>query len=471
MQVSFHGAARTTTGSCHLLQVGKTKALIDNGLFQAGKDTTALNKQDLGFDPKDIDFVILSHAHLDHCGRLPYLVKHGFRGEIITTEPSYDLSELILQETAHIREENAKWAKRKDEEQGLHLGDDYYREQMLYDTTDVLYTLNCFGRRAKYNEPIELSKDVQVTFKDAGHILGSAFLEFDLREDDRDKKIIFSGDLGNSHKARALLNGPESPSKANYAVTETTYSDKNHLDLEDSIFELYSIISNTLDQGGNIYIPIFSIERAQEYLDYLREGIEHGFLPADLPVYLDSPMAIAATKIYRKHSNFLNTKTRELIRAGIDPFTLPNLKMTRTREESMAINDIRGGAVILSAAGMAEGGRIRHHIKHNIKRPECSFIFGNYAAKGTLSRQITDGAQTIHLFGKDVPVRAKIHHINGFSAHADQSGLLKWHRQTDKPDSTFFTHGELPAMNAMKELLKARGCHVEIPELHQEFNL
>ncbi len=469
MQVSFHGAARTTTGSCHLLRCGETNVLIDCGMYQNEQDADVLNRQDFGFDPSEIDYVVKTHSHFDHCGRIPLLVKRGFRGEIITTEPSFDISSLILEDSACIQEHEVEKMKRIDEELGRLQDDDYYANQLLYDSWDVHTALTYFGRFAKYDTPIELSDGIRVTFRDAGHILGSAFLEFELDELGRERKITFSGDLGSCK--RPIVNDPASPKKTNYVVTETTYGDRNHQPIDDARLALYSAIAETIDANGNSYIPCFSIERTPEMLFFLRKGIEDGFLPSDIKIYLDSPMAIKAIEIYRKYPEYFDDEIKKYLQAGLDPFMFPNLILAESVEQSKAINDIKSGAVILSASGMGGGGRIIHHLAHNIKRPEHSFIFISFASKGTLSRQIIDGAQSINLFGKSIPVRAKIHSINGFSAHADQTGLLKWHRQTDRPDSTFLTHGELPAMDTMAELLRARGCHVEIPELHQEFNL
>ena len=469
MQLSIHGAAQRTTGSCHLLRSGGTNVLIDCGGYQEGKTSDELNRQDFGFDPREIDYVLGTHKHYDHCAREPLLVQKGFNGQFITVEPGVDLDELVLMDSADIQEKRAEKRQRMDRQAGIFKEDEYYRSQILYDKWDVHRTLAYYGKPAKYNTPIELSDSIRVTFRDAGHILGSAFLEFELDEPGRNKKIIFSGDLGNLN--RPIVNDPASPTRADYVVEETTYGDRNHKNIQDSILELYGVITDTFNRNGNVYIPCFSIERSPEILFFLRKGIEDGFLPKDIKIFLDSPMAIKAIEIYKKYPQYFDSEIKTYTSAGLDPFLFPNVTLAGTKEESKKINDIKSGAVILSASGMGEGGRVVHHIARNISKPEHSFVIVSFAAKGTISRKLIDGEQFINLFDKDIPVRAQVHTINGFSAHADQTGLLKWHRQTGKPDSTFLTHGELPAMNAMAELLRARGCHVEIPELHQEFNL
>jgi metallo-beta-lactamase family protein len=314
---------------------------------------------------------------------------------------------------------------------------------------------------------MQLGAGVRATFLDAGHILGSASVHLELEENGRQRSVLFSGDLGNA--GRPILRDPVTPPKADVVVMETTYGDRAHRPLPPSVQELYEALTGTFRRGGNVIIPTFALERAQELLFYMREGIETGRLLRSMPVYLDSPMAISATEIFARHPECYDEQTAELFREGRDPFRLPGLRFTREAAESMALNTIGGGAVIMAGSGMASGGRVRHHLKHNLWRPESSIVFVGYAARGTLARQIIDGAEQVRLFGEDIPVRAHIHTINGFSAHADQPELLAWHGQTGGPERTFLVHGEQDTMESFARLLQ--GTRVEMPALHQEYEL
>jgi metallo-beta-lactamase family protein len=462
LKISFHGADRGVTGSCHLVECGGRRILVDCGLYQGGREIEEENAEDFGFDPRHIDFLLLTHAHLDHCGRIPLLVKRGFKGEIVTTGASRELARLVLLDAAHLQEEEAAYHARH-KAHGKHKAP----IEPLYSVLDALNSTEYFGRRADYGAPLDLAPGIRATFLDAGHILGSASILLELEESGDRRKVFFSGDLGNS--GRPLLRDPATPDSADVVVMETTYGDRNHRAFEPSIEELYDVIDSTLKRGGNVIIPTFALERAQELLYYLREGVERHLLPESLQVFLDSPMAISATEIFEHHPECYEADVAELFREGNDPFRLPGLHFTRETADSIALNRITGGAVIMAGSGMCTGGRVRHHLRQHLGRSESSVAFVGFAARGTLARRIIDGVSPIKIFGDLIRVRAQIHTINGFSAHADQQELLDWHRRLGTPRRTFLVHGEEETMAHFAELLT--GTEIEMPELHQSFSL
>jgi metallo-beta-lactamase family protein len=464
MKISFHGADRTVTGSCHMVECNGKRVLIDCGLYQGGREIDEENSADFGFDPADIDFLLLTHAHLDHCGRIPLLAKRGFRGEIITTAASCELARLVMLDAAHIQEEEAAYRQRKASRHGNNRIDAI---TPLYTTLDALNALDFFGRKASYGKPLTLAPGIRATFSNAGHILGSASVFLQLEEDGRECSILFSGDLG--YSGRVILRDPAGPPHADVVVMETTYGDRLHKALAPSISELYEAISDTFRRGGNVVIPTFALERTQEILYYLREGAESGQIPPTAHVFLDSPMAISATEIFRRHPECYDAEAAKLFKQGRDPFMLRGLSFSREAADSMAINRIHGGAVIMAGSGMCTGGRVRHHLKHNLWRRDCSIVFVGFAARNTLARRIIDGAETVRIFGEDIPVRARIYTIGGFSAHADQAELLAWYRQTGSPRTTFLVHGEEDAMQGFAEQLG--DVHVEMPETGQVYPL
>jgi metallo-beta-lactamase family protein len=461
MKIAFHGADRGVTGSCHLVECAGTRLLVDCGLYQGGREIEEDNAEPFGFDPKDIDVLLLTHGHLDHCGRIPLLVKRGFSGRIVTTAASRELARLVMLDSAHIQEEEAAHRARRAERK-------HHKESVepLYTTLEALDSCDQFGTIASYDTPIDLADGVRVTFLDAGHILGSASLLLELEEGGTRRRVLFSGDLGNP--GRPILRDPTPAPSVDVVVMETTYGDRLHRPLEPSVDELYEAIGDTFRRGGNVIIPTFALERAQELLFYLREGVESGRIPKDTPVFLDSPMAISATQIFERHPECYDEETCELFRNGRDPFQLPGLRFTRQATESMAINRIASGAIIMAGSGMCTGGRVRHHLRQHLGRTHSSVIFVGYAARGTLARRIIDGAKRVKIFGEEHPVRARIHTINGFSAHADQADLLAWHEQAS-PSTTFLVHGDLEAMQHFRGHLK--DTRVELPELDQEFEL
>jgi metallo-beta-lactamase family protein len=461
MKIEFHGADQEVTGSCHLVECGGKRILVDCGLFQGGRELEEDNAEDFGFDPAGIDFLLLTHAHLDHCGRMPLLVKRGFRGEIVTTAASRELARLVMLDAAYLQEEeaarHARHAARRAHAEA---------KPPLYVTLDALNTLDYFGRTARYDIPLQLAPGIAATFVDAGHILGSASVLLDLSEGTARRRVLFSGDLGNA--GRPLLRNPMPPRQVDAVVMETTYGDRLHKPLGPSVEEFYGAIEQAFGRGGNVIIPTFALERAQELLFFLRVAVESGRLPRTMQVFLDSPMAISATQIFERHQECFNTQTRELFRDHRDPFALPGLHYVRETAESMALNRLTGGAVIMAGSGMCTGGRIRHHLRHNLGRSQNAVLFVGFAGRGTLARRIIDGARTVSLFGEEIAVHASIHTINGFSAHADQAELRAWHAQT-AAGRTFLVHGEREAM--LKFAAQLGTAQVDMPVRNQQFEL
>ncbi len=460
MRLSFHGADRDVTGSCHLVECAGRRILIDCGLYQGSREIAEENAGDFGFDPAGIDFVLLTHAHLDHCGRLPLLTRRGFRGEIVATTATQELARLVILDAAHLQEE-----ARSNSHRRRHGADDNLAEP-LFTMSDALKSLESFGRSAAYGQPIDLARGIRATFVDAGHILGSASILLELMEADRSLRLLFSGDLGNA--GHPLLLTPVPPPRADVVVIETTYGDRLHKPMDASVDELYRAISYTLGRGGNVIIPTFALERAQELLWMFNQGIEKSRLMPSVQVFLDSPMAISATEIFARHPECLQPEAARLFREGRDPLALPGLHFTRERAESMALNNVRGGAIIMAGAGMATGGRVRHHLKHNISREECSVIFVGFAAKRTLPRRSSLAKIPVHILGDDIPIRARIHTINGFSAHADQAELLKWQWTYRR-----WAHVPHPREEAAMQKFTSRltNTQVEMPKLNQIFDL
>ncbi len=463
MKISFHGADRGVTGSCHLVECAGRRMLIDCGMYQGGRELNEENAESFGFEPAAIDYVLLTHAHLDHCGRLPLLVKRGFRGEIITTAASRELAQLVMLDSAHLQEEEARYQARKAARRGAN----HEAAAPLYTVQDAMHTLEYFGRTALYGKTLELASGIDATFHDAGHILGSACIYLELSERGERRAVLFSGDLGNA--GRPLLRSPATPPKADVVIMETTYGDRLHKQMQPSIEEMYTAITDTFQRGGNVIIPTFALERAQDILFYLRMGMEAGRLPRSIQVFLDSPMAISATEIFGRHPECYEPHIAALFGEGRDPFQLPGLHFTRETADSIAINRISGGAIIMAGSGMCTGGRVRHHLKQHLWRKDSSVVFVGYAARGTLARLIIDGAQQVRIYGDEIRVRAHIHTINGFSAHADQAELLTWHRKIGTPARTFLVHGDEDAMQHFSALLK--NTLVEMPTLHQQFDL
>lgn len=455
---SAHGAAKQVTGSCHLVRFGNFSILVDCGLFQGGEEQERANAEPFGFDPASIDVLLLTHAHLDHCGRIPKLVREGFRGRIHATSATRDLARVIMLDSAGLQEEEARRAERsRRRHDGEHTAP-------LYTLDDAFHAMDFFADPVGYAEILPLAPGVQAQFLDAGHILGSASILLTLDDGTQVRRILFSGDQGNP--GRPLLRDPVPAPPADYVVMETTYGNRPHRSLPDTVDELYRAIRETMARHGNVIIPTFALERAQEVLYYLHRGIRDGHIPPHTPVFLDSPMAISATEIFRRHPECFDDEFREELRSD-DPFAMPNLHFSRETAESIAVNRIEGGAIILAGSGMCNGGRVRHHLKHNLWRQRSSIVFVGYAAQGTLARRIVDGASMVRIFNEEIRVRAQIWTINGFSAHADQSTLLRW-LGTLKRRRVLLVHGEYDiGMHAMQERLEQLGIPCQMPGMHE----
>lgn len=438
MKIKFCGASSGVTGSCHLLTTENHKILLDCGQFQGGKSQEALNAEPFPFDPAEVECVILSHAHIDHCGRIPLLVKRGFRGKIYCTDATADLLDVMLKDSGYIHEKDAERQSRK----ALRAGKPPV--EPLYTYNDAVEALQ-YVEPVLYNQLIELNENMKIVFNDAGHILGSAITELWITEDGKESKIVFSGDLGMID--RPILRDPTIIKKADYVIMETTYGNRNHPENSTSINQLLDIVLKTIKRGGNVVIPSFAVGRTQEIIfefnRFYEEHPEYRDQLDKVKVYVDSPMATTATEVFRKNAQVFDEETKAYIMHGDNPLDFKNLKFTRTTAESQALNMDRSPKIIISASGMCEAGRIRHHLKHNLWDARSSVVFVGYQAEGTLGKLLVEGTKDITLFGEAVHVNAEIYNLEGFSGHADQNGLFAWISGfRKKPRQVFLVHGE-----------------------------
>ncbi len=465
MKIQFLGAARQVTGSRYLLEVNGLRILVDCGLFQE-RDYIGRNWAPFPVSPRKLDFVLLTHSHLDHAGLLPKLVHEGYQGQVITTTASVDLLQIVLSDSARIQEEDAAYKRKRHKKEGRK---GPYPEVPLYTVEDADL---CFPllRGITYNEFVPLNESVSVRFRDAGHILGAAMIEVKYKEQDQERIIVFSGDIGQWDKP--LVQDPTLFKRADYVVMESTYGDREHQPAGDVEQLLCDVINDTIKAGGNIVIPTFAIERAQELMYHLSRLVREDRIPY-LMVFLDSPMAVDVTDVFRKHRNYLDEDTLRLFQEGEPPFRFPGLKLVRSSWESKAINKIRGSCIIMAGSGMCTGGRIKHHLVQNISREESTILFVGYQAKGTLGRHIVSGAEEVRIHGKIYPIRAKIQQLDGFSAHAGKSALLKWiGAVSPAPKGVFLTHGEKHAIAQLANSLKQDlGLNVHVPEYLEELRL
>jgi metallo-beta-lactamase family protein len=460
MFVQVCGAAREVTGSCYLLDVGNTRFLVDCGMHQGGDKEEALNFERFAFDPRELSFVILSHAHIDHSGRLPRLVKKGFSGPIYATPPTIDLVEIMLVDSAYIQEMEAEWQTRKAQRAGRS------GVEALYTQEDARRTLPLF-KPVKYGTPTELAPGVTLNYHDAGHILGSTFIELRLREDGNEVTVVFSADVGQPD--RPIVRDPETMEQTDYLFIESTYGDRLHTNNGEPEAQLSEIIEEARRSGGNVVIPAFAVGRTQEIIYYLREIMDSRGL--HMPVYVDSPLASGATDIYRRHREAFDEEAWKLVGEPGGIFDFPDLHYTASADESRALNE-KKGIVIISASGMADAGRIRHHLKHNLWRPESHVVIVGFQARSTLGRRLLDGAQEVRIFGEEIAVRAHIHELTGLSAHADQAQLLEWASHFHPPRLTLVIHGEPAAASTLADLLEER-LHftVDVPDRNEIFKL
>jgi len=467
MDIKFFGAAKIVTGSNYLLQTKKYKILIDCGMFQGNKEIERLNYDDFPYDPKEIDFLFLTHAHIDHSGRIPKLVKEGFRGRIITTNPTYDLCKIMLKDSAKIQESDVEWENRK-------------RQRAGKEPLEPLYTMEDAENSLKYFEPyfydqrIKINDSIQVRFRDAGHILGSSILELWVKEENDEIKIVFSGDLGMPN--RPIIRNPEYIDEADYLIIESTYGDTVHESYEESTEKLIDIINKTVLRGGTVIIPSFAVGRTQELIYQLNKYYEYNPRIEEymkIPIYIDSPMAVEATEAFKRNSSSFDDEARELVLRGDNPFEFENLRYVKSQEESMALNKYTFPKVIISSSGMATAGRIRHHLKHNLWDEKNSLVFVGYQAEGTLGRILLDGKKRVKILGEEINVKAEIYDLEGFSGHADQPTLLNWiGRFRKKPKKIFIVHGEEePATVLSEEINRLYGIETIIPNLGDSFNI
>ncbi|MGQ9779629.1 MAG: MBL fold metallo-hydrolase RNA specificity domain-containing protein [Bacillota bacterium] len=463
MRLVFYGAARTVTGSCFLLEAAGRRLLIDCGMFQGGKEMRERNRQSFPFRPAELDLVLLTHAHIDHSGLLPKLVREGYRGPILATPATADLCTVMLPDAAHIQEMETEWRNRKAQRAGRP------PEEPLYTLADAERTLALF-RPVKYGAEAQLFPGLRVRFLDAGHILGSAIIEVWAREGERELKVVFSGDLG--QQGAPIIRDPTTVAEADFLLLESTYGDRLHEDIGGRRNALAEVVRATARDRGNLVIPAFAVERTQELLYDLRLLLHEGAIPP-LPVYIDSPMAVSATEIFRRHPDCFDAETWAMLSQGESPFDFPGLTFIRTAEESRALNEKTGGAIIISANGMCEAGRILHHLKHNLWRPEAHLLFVGYQAEGTLGRRLLEGEKTVRVLGEEIYVRAKIHNIASYSAHADRDGLLRWLAALrQKPRAVFLVHGENAVFSSWSlAVQKALGVPVFVPSYGEAFAL
>ena len=474
MNITFLGATKTVTGSNFLVEGAGKKFLVDCGLFQGQATDEWENEEDFQFDINEIDFMILTHAHIDHSGRIPKLYKDGFRGKIYATKATCDLCAIMLPDSGHIQEMETEWKNKKRIRQGKQPIDP------LYTAEEALQSLEVF-KPVKYDEIIDIDQNIHVRFNDAGHMLGSAVIEIWVDEDGKTTKTVFSGDIGNNDLP--LLAEPTMIEDADYLVMESTYGDRLHVGTEDKARVFLDIVSETLEKGGTVVIPSFAVGRTQEILYELNDikdlkGNDEKFRKEyetlmKAPVYVDSPLAISATEIFKKNTELFDEKTQKLIAAGDNPLEFPGLKFTRTADESKALNESDIPSIIISASGMCEVGRIKHHLKHNIWNPNSTILFVGYQAPGTLGRQIVDGAEKVKIFGEEMSVNARIEYIEGYSGHADQEWLLNFvYSFRTRPKHIFLVHGEPNGQIVLKnKITDSTEIPVTIPSFGECYTL
>ena len=465
--ITFIGAARNVTGSKSLVEANGMRMLIDCGLYQE-RSLKNLNWEPFDFEPDKLDILLLTHAHLDHCGLIPKLVKEGFRGRIYCTSATAEIAKIVLLDSAKIQEEDARF-KQKRHRREHRKGN--YPASPLYTKEDAETSLSFFST-VQYQQKLDLGNGIDVVFYDAGHILGSATIKLIVKSNGEERTIIFSGDIGKNDTP--ILQDPTLFNQADYVVMESTYGNKGTPSSAANIHEFLSdVINNTNEKGGNVIIPSFAIERSQEVLYRLNELLHQDRIPHTM-VFLDSPMAIRVTDVFRHHTDLFDDEAAELLRSGAHPCDLPGLQLCRTVDESKAINYIRGSVVIIAGSGMCNGGRVKHHLVNNIVRPECTILFVGYQAIGTLGRQIVDGAETVRIHGQHFPVKARVIKVDGFSAHADKDELLQWISafENNPPRKVFIIHGEEKVSKKFAKVVEQKlGFETERPSCGDKYIL
>lgn len=465
MQIQFHGAVRTVTGSQHLLTINGLNILLDCGLYQGHRDDSYTRNLNLPFAARDVDVMILSHAHIDHSGNIPNLVKSGFRGDIITTAATRDLCNVMLRDSAKIQEADIEFVNKRRAKQYLP------PLAPLYTLADALQCMRHFIG-INYERPYRVSPEITLTFYDAGHMLGSAIVQLDIidKETDKAKRLIFSGDLGRT--GRPILADPTFMKEADILLLESTYGNREHQHLGPDKNDLLNVVNQTYASGGKVIIPAFAVGRTQELVYVLHQLMQAGDIP-HLPIYIDSPLAINATGVFRLHPEAFDDEMANLLLRGEDPLASSTMHYTRSVEESKGLNALNTPAVIISASGMAENGRILHHLRNNIENPRNTILIVGWQAPYTLGRRLADKEKQVRIFGEPFKVNAKVKILNGFSGHADRSELLEWAGHfTKRPQKTFLVHGELEAAEALAADLRLQGFpEVFIPEMGQTFEM
>ena len=473
MKITFLGATRTVTGSNFLVEAVGKKFLVDCGMWQGKKEMEEENFNEFDFDPKQIDFMLLTHAHIDHSGRIPKLYNEGFRNKIYAHKATCDLCSLMLPDSGHIQEMESEWKNRKRKRRGEP------ERPPLYTAEEAARCLEIF-EAVNYDEIIEIDENIHVRFNDAGHMLGSSIIELWVKEDGKEVKTVFTGDLGNNDIP--LLDSPTMIEDADYLVMESTYGSRLHVRNDEKAKIFLDVVSETLDKQGTVVIPSFAVGRTQEILYELNkikentddEDFERKYKTLmKAPVYVDSPLAISATEVFRENMDLFEEDVQKEIMSGDNPLEFPGLKFTMTTDESKALNEDPTPSIIISASGMCEVGRIKHHLKHNIWNPNSTILFVGYQAPGTLGRKIVDGAKTVKIFGEEIAVNARIEYIEGYSGHADQEWLMNFiYSYAIKPKHIFLVHGEAEGQIILKnKILEDLNIPVTIPEYGETYEL
>ena len=467
MNITFYGAARTVTGSCHMVEACGKKFLIDCGMFQGKLVEQMLNYEDFPFNIKEIDFVILTHAHIDHSGRLPKLYKQGYSNLIYATNATVDLCTIMLADSGHIQEKEIEWVNKKRRRAGKSESEPMYTAQDGSDTIKLFKGL-------EYNQTIVIDENISFKLIDAGHMLGSSIVLLDIKEDDTVKRLVFTGDLGNINMP--ILNDPETIDKADYLVIESTYGNRLHGQIGDQSAEFIDIVLKTIERGGNLIIPSFAVGRTQEILYEINKYADSSEMKDRLrkiPVYVDSPLAVNATKIFEQNPEYYDEETLKYLLKGENPLNFENLHFIVSPEESKALNEDNIPKIIISASGMCEVGRIKHHLKHNLYRPESTVLFVGFQAEGTLGKKIMSGEKLVKIFGEEIAVKAEIRYLDAFSGHADKNGLLNWiDKIKEKPKNIFIVHGEYLNQQVFKnEIFNKFGINSIIPNMEETFTL